>query len=158
MTLADMSVITPSEGRRNRHCQHSAWPACRHHVDALPARSTRPRDTGGRSGAAPFHGVATSQSTTGTEEAKDFKVVVTLDVLRMSCAPGSPPPPRSPPQKGQRALPAIQALTMFTPRPRRQGQGGGSIHLPATAKPTPQQGVFVVQKDAMAKSGQSSSP
>ena len=81
MTLADMSVIT-SEVKVdetdivNIKLGQSADVT----VDALPGRTFKGHVTEvGDQALLRTTGVATSQSTTGTEEAKDFKVVVTLD-------------------------------------------------------------------------------
>ncbi len=81
MTLADMSVIT-SEVKVdetdivNIKLGQSADVT----VDALPGRVFKGHVTEvGDQALLRTTGVATSQSTTGTEEAKDFKVVVTLD-------------------------------------------------------------------------------
>ena len=46
-------------------------------------------------------GIATSQSTTGTEEAKDFKVVVTLVNPPPELRPGSRPRPKLRPRGGR---------------------------------------------------------
>ncbi|MDQ2835467.1 MAG: efflux RND transporter periplasmic adaptor subunit [Acidobacteriota bacterium] len=81
MTLADMSVITAEVKvdetdivniRLNQTADVT--------VDALPGRVFKGHVTEvGDQALLRTTGVATSQSTTGTEEAKDFKVVVTLD-------------------------------------------------------------------------------
>ncbi len=81
MTLADMSVITAEvkvdetdivNVRMNQPVDVT--------VDALPGRVFKGHVTEvGDQALLRTTGVATSQSTTGTEEAKDFKVVVTLD-------------------------------------------------------------------------------
>jgi HlyD family secretion protein len=81
MTLADMSVITAEVKvdetdivniRLNQPADVT--------VDALPGRTFKGRVTEvGDQALLRTTGIATSQSTTGTEEAKDFKVVVTLD-------------------------------------------------------------------------------
>jgi HlyD family secretion protein len=81
MTLADMSVITAEvkvdetdivNVRLNQAVDVT--------VDALPGRVFKGHVTEvGDQALLRTTGIATSQSTTGTEEAKDFKVVVTLD-------------------------------------------------------------------------------
>jgi HlyD family secretion protein len=81
MTLADMSVITAEvkvdetdivNVRLNQPVDVT--------VDALPGRVFKGHVTEvGDQALLRTTGVATSQSTTGTEEAKDFKVVVTID-------------------------------------------------------------------------------
>jgi HlyD family secretion protein len=81
MTLADMSVITAEvkvdetdivNVRLNQPVDVT--------VDALPGRVYKGHVTEvGDQALLRTTGVATSQSTTGTEEAKDFKVVVTID-------------------------------------------------------------------------------
>jgi HlyD family secretion protein len=81
MTLADMSVITAEvkvdeTDIVNMQLGQSADVT----VDALPGRIFKGRVTEvGDQALLRTTGIATSQSTTGTEEAKDFKVVVTLD-------------------------------------------------------------------------------
>ncbi len=83
MTLADMSVITAEvkvdeTDIVNMHLGQSADVT----VDALPGRTFKGHVTEvGDQALLRTTGIATSQSTTGTEEAKDFKVVVTLDQL-----------------------------------------------------------------------------
>jgi HlyD family secretion protein len=81
MTLADMSVITAEvkvdeTDIVNMQLGQSADVT----VDALPGRVFKGHVTEvGDQALLRTTGIATSQSTTGTEEAKDFKVVVTLD-------------------------------------------------------------------------------
>jgi HlyD family secretion protein len=83
MTLADMSVITAEvkvdeTDIVNMHLGQTADVT----VDALPGRTFKGHVTEvGDQALLRTTGIATSQSTTGTEEAKDFKVVVTLDQL-----------------------------------------------------------------------------
>jgi HlyD family secretion protein len=83
MTLADMSVITAEikvdeTDIVNLRLGQSADVT----VDALPSRTFKGHVTEvGDQALLRTTGIATSQSTTGTEEAKDFKVVVTLDQL-----------------------------------------------------------------------------
>jgi HlyD family secretion protein len=83
MTLADMSVITAEvkvdeTDIVNVTLNQTADVT----VDALPGRVFKGHVTEvGDQALLRTTGIATSQSTTGTEEAKDFKVVVTLDQL-----------------------------------------------------------------------------
>ncbi len=90
MTLADMSVITAEvkvdeTDIVNVRLGQTADVT----VDALPGKVFKGRVTEvGDQALLRTTGVATSQSTTGTEEAKDFKVVVTLDVPSDELRPG----------------------------------------------------------------------
>jgi len=97
-------------------------------------------------------GVATSQSTTGTEEAKDFKVVVTLDAPSNELRPGlSCTAKVTTAHKSNVLSLPIQALTMHDPAADKAKSTGGvqaaSATSPANAKSNPVQGVFVVEKD-----------
>jgi HlyD family secretion protein len=99
-------------------------------------------------------GVATSQSTSGTEEAKDFKVVVTLDQPSDELRPGLSTTAKitTAHKNGVVSLP-IQALTMHSPEaPSTSGKvEAASTPAPGT-KPAPeQQGVFIVDKDPHGK-------
>ena len=90
MTLADMSVITAEvkvdetdivNVRLNQPVEVG--------VDALPGKTFKGHVTEvGDQALLRTTGIATSQSTTGTEEAKDFKVVVTLDEASDQLRPG----------------------------------------------------------------------
>ena len=96
--------------------------------------------------------MATSQSTTGTEEAKDFKVVVTLDDPSNELRPGLSCTAKitTAHKPDVLALP-IQALTMHDPAADTQKSSGGVQAASAPSAPTPKlnpvQGVFVVEKD-----------
>ena len=90
MTLADMSVITAEIKVDETDIVNVALgqPA-EITVDAFPGRSFPGRVTEvGDQALLRTTGVATSQSVTGTEEAKDFKVVVTLDGSYPELRPG----------------------------------------------------------------------
>jgi HlyD family secretion protein len=90
MTLADMSVITAEVKVDETDIVNVAMnqPADVT-VDALPGRVFKGHVTEvGDQALLRTTGVATSQSTTGTEEAKDFKVVVTLDQNSDELRPG----------------------------------------------------------------------
>ncbi|HEY1896309.1 MAG TPA: efflux RND transporter periplasmic adaptor subunit [Terracidiphilus sp.] len=100
-------------------------------------------------------GVATSQSTSGTEEAKDFKVVVTLDQPSDELRPGlSTTAKITTAHKNSVISLPIQALTMHAP----ETPGNSSGKVEAASAPTPgtkpvpeQQGVFVIDKDTHGK-------
>jgi HlyD family secretion protein len=81
MTLADMSVITAEVKVDETDIVNVAMnQSADVTVDALPGKVFKGHVTEvGDQALLRTTGVATSQSTTGTEEAKDFKVVVTLD-------------------------------------------------------------------------------
>ena len=96
-------------------------------------------------------GVATSQSTTGTEEAKDFKVVVTLDSPNDQLRPGLSCTARimTAHKSNVLALP-IQALTI-KPTDKPKGTSGNVEAATDTnsfgIEKQQQQGVFVLRKD-----------
>jgi HlyD family secretion protein len=81
MTLADMSVITAEVKVDETDIVNvSMNQPVDVTVDALPGRTFKGHVTEvGDQALLRTTGIATSQSTTGTEEAKDFKVVVTID-------------------------------------------------------------------------------
>jgi len=83
MTLADMSVITAEVKIDETDIVNVALGQTADvTVDALPGKTFKGHVTEvGDQALLRTTGVATSQSTTGTEEAKDFKVVVTLDPI-----------------------------------------------------------------------------
>jgi HlyD family secretion protein len=88
MTLADMSVITAEVKVDETDIVNvELGQVADVTVDALPGHTYKGHVTEvGDQALLRTTGVATSQSTTGTEEAKDFKVVVTLDTVT-----GQPP-------------------------------------------------------------------
>ncbi len=139
MTLADMSVIT-AEVKVDETDIVNIKIGQKGHVtlvgDQAILRST---------------GIATSQSTTGTEEAKDFKVVITLDTPSDDLRPGLSTTAKitTAHKPGVLALP-IQALTMKAPE--TPATGSGKVQAATTGKPGPeQQGVYVINKDAHGK-------
>ncbi len=90
MTLADMSVITAEVKVDETDIVNIriGQPADVT-VDALPGKVLKGHVTlAGDQALLRSTGVATSQSTTGTEEAKDFKVVITLDDPTSDLRPG----------------------------------------------------------------------
>jgi HlyD family secretion protein len=90
MTLADMSVITAEVKVDETDIVNIAMnQPVEVTVDALPGRTFKGHVTEvGDQALLRTTGIATSQSTTGTEEAKDFKVVVTLDQASDELRPG----------------------------------------------------------------------
>jgi HlyD family secretion protein len=97
-------------------------------------------------------GLSTSQSTTGSEEAKDFKVVVTLDHPLPELRPGMSATANiiTAHKDGVIAVP-LQALAMGNPEKdtdKRAQKLNASLETgPAAKKPKLVQGVFVLRKD-----------
>jgi HlyD family secretion protein len=94
-------------------------------------------------------GIATSQSTTGTEEAKDFKVVITLDVPDDALRPGlSTTAKITTAHKPNVLTIPIQALTNHVPE--TLDANGKPVPPPTPAPgakpPVPVQGVFTVEE------------
>jgi HlyD family secretion protein len=154
MTLADMSVITAEvkvdeTDIVNIQIGQSADVT----VDALPGKVFKGHVTlVGDQAILRSTGIATSQSTTGTEEAKDFKVVVTLDSPSSELRPGLSTTAKitTAHKPGVLSLP-IQALVMYTPEADSTKGKVEAASTPAAAKPAPQQGVYVMEKDAHGK-------
>jgi HlyD family secretion protein len=153
MTLADMSVVTAEVKVDETDIVNVqlGQPAAVT-VDALPNRIFKGHVTlVGDQALLRSTGVATSQSTSGTEEAKDFKVVVTLDHPSDELRPGLSCTAKitTAHKTGVLGLP-IQALTMYDPAlDAAKSKGGVQAATNSTnAKSNPVQGVFVVQKDS----------
>ncbi|HUX43854.1 MAG TPA: efflux RND transporter periplasmic adaptor subunit [Terracidiphilus sp.] len=149
MTLADMSVITAEvKVDETDIINLTLGQPADVTVDAIPGKVFKGKVTlVGDQALLRSTGVATSQSTTGTEEAKDFKVIVTLVAPSKELKPGLSCTARitTAHKKDVLALP-IQALTLYTPPP----PGGSGKVEAATNNGTQspgEQGVFVVQKD-----------
>jgi HlyD family secretion protein len=117
-------------------------------IDALPGRVFKGHVTlVGDQALLRSTGIATSQSTTGTEEAKDFKVVVTLDQPNDDLRPGLSCTAKITTAHKQIVLSLpIQALTMYDPAADSKDKSKAAA-TPA-AKTNPVQGVFVVDKDS----------
>jgi HlyD family secretion protein len=90
MTLADMSIITAEVKVDETDIVNvQLGQTANVTVDAFPGQVFAGKVTEvGDQALLRTTGVATSQSTTGTEEAKDFKVVVTLDSSKIDLRPG----------------------------------------------------------------------
>ena len=156
MTLADMSIITAEvkvdeTDIVNIRLDQPAEVT----VDALPGKTFKGHVTlVGDQALLRSTGVATSQSTTGTEEAKDFKVVVTLDNPSDDLRPGlSTTAKITTAHKASVLSLPIQALTMHNPDDdKAKGIGGvqAASSTPA-AKSASVQGVYVIDKDKAGK-------
>jgi HlyD family secretion protein len=150
MTLADMSIITAEvkvdeTDIVNIRIGQEADVT----VDALPGRVFKGHVTlAGDQALLRSTGVATSQSTSGTEEAKDFKVVVTLDAPSSELRPGLSTTAKitTAHKPSVLSLP-IQALTMHNPEDDKPKDGVQAATSSGTAKTTPVQGVYLVDKD-----------
>jgi HlyD family secretion protein len=156
MTLADMSVITAEVKVDETDIVNvKLGQPADVTVDAIPGKIFKGHVTlVGDQALLRSSGVSTSQSTTGTEEAKDFKVVVTLDAPSSELRPGLSTTAKitTAHKDGVVSLP-IQALTMHSPEPPSASGKVEAASTPAPgSKPAPeQQGVFVIDKDAHGK-------
>src|ERR1700761_5821299 len=158
MTLADMSVITAEvkvdetdivNVKLNQPVDVT--------VDALPGKVFKGHVTEvGDQALLRTTGVATSQSTTGTEEAKDFKVVVTLDQTTDDLRPGlSATAKITTAHKPDALTIPIQALVQRDPATEKAlaaNAGKPSVVSASTSsapahKPQPVQGVYVLQTE-----------
>jgi HlyD family secretion protein len=155
MTVADMSVVTAEVKVDETDIVNVrlGQPA-EVTVDALPGKSFKGHvSLVGDQALLRSTGIATSQSTTGTVEAKDFKVVVTLDSPSDDLRPGLSCTAKitTAEKKNILTLP-IQALTMHDPATDTKKNSGGvqaaTTPSGAPVKPNPVQGVFVVDKDS----------
>jgi len=154
MTLADMSVITAEVKVDETDIVNiQLGQPAEVTVDALPGKTYKGHVTlVGDQALLRSTGVATSQSTTGTEEAKDFKVVVTLDASAAELRPGlSTTAKITTAQKSSVLSLPIQALTTFTPQAANSGNVEAASVSSSNAKTKPVQGVYIVQKDAHGK-------
>jgi HlyD family secretion protein len=151
MTLADMSIITAEVKVDETDIVNiQLGQPADVTVDALPGRVFKGHVTlVGDQAILRSTGVATSQSTTGTEEAKDFKVVITLDAPDKDLRPGlSTTAKITTARKSSILTLPIQALTNSVPEKLdTNGKAVLAASVPAPgAKPAaPVQGVFVLK-------------
>ena len=155
MTLADMSVITAEvkvdeTDIVNVRMDQPADVT----VDALPGRVFKGHVTEvGDQALLRTTGLSTTQSTTGTEEAKDFKVVVTLDQPSDDLRPGLSATAKITTAHKPNALNIpIQALIQRdTATEKALFNNGGKpptgVASASTSKPQLVQGVYVLQAD-----------
>jgi HlyD family secretion protein len=152
MTLADMSVITAEVKVDETDIVNvRVGQPADVTVDALPGKVFKGHVTlVGDQAILRSTGIATSQSTTGTEEAKDFKVVITLDQPSNDLRPGLSTTAKITTATRQSVLSLpIQALTMHNPDDdKSQGGVQAATSSKTEAKSEAQQGVFVLSKDA----------
>ena len=152
MTLADMSVITAEVKVDETDIVNvKIGQPADVTVDALPGKVFKGHVTlVGDQALLRSTGMATSQSTSGTEEAKDFKVVVTLDAPSTDLRPGLSTTAKitTAHKPNVLSLP-IQALTMVDPKAdeNKSGVQAASTSSAPAAKSVPVQGVYVVDKD-----------
>ncbi len=152
MTIADMSVVTAEVKVDETDIVNiQLGQPADVTVDALPGKVFKGHVTlVGDQALLRSTGIATSQSTTGTEEAKDFKVVVTLDHPSDELRPGlSCTATITTAHKTNVLVLPIQALTMHNPqddlpKSKNSVQAASSS---SSGKSQPVQGVFVVAKD-----------
>jgi HlyD family secretion protein len=152
MTLADMSIITAEVKVDETDIVNVALgqPADVT-VDAIPGKIFKGHVTEvGDQALLRSSGVATSQSTSGVEEAKDFKVVVTLDTPSDDLRPGlSTTAKITTAYKDDIVAIPIQALTMRDPKQLKAGDHAGTVSAATNNSQQPSQqvqGVFVVSK------------
>ncbi|HEX4039806.1 MAG TPA: efflux RND transporter periplasmic adaptor subunit [Acidobacteriaceae bacterium] len=153
MTLADMSVITAEVKVDETDIVNVAigQPADVT-VDALPGKVFKGHVTEvGDQALLRSTGVATSQSTSGVEEAKDFKVVVTLDGPAGDLRPGlSATAKITTAHRNDAVAIPIEALVMRDPKQlKEQEEHPGTVSAATTTTTQPSQliqGVFVVSK------------
>ncbi len=154
MTLADMSIVTAEVKVDETDIVNvQLGQPADITVDALPGKVYKGHVTlVGDQALLRSTGIATSQSTTGTEEAKDFKVVVTLDNPTDELRPGLSCTAKvtTAHKTNVLALP-IQALTMHDPASDATKTKGAvqaaTVPSGPAAKPNPVQGVFIADKD-----------
>ena len=158
MTLSDMSVVTAEvkvdetdivNVRMGQDADVT--------IDAVPGKTFHGKVTEiGSQAVLRSSGLATTQSTTSTQEAKDFKVVVTLDSPPENLRPGlsTTAKIKTAEKKDVVAIP-IQALAIRSRKDiedaKKNSKGGGSVTLAAPLPSAPSdpkkddiQGVFVV--------------
>lgn len=160
MTLSDMSIVTAEVKVDETDIVNiKLGQEADVTIDALPGKVLKGKVTEiGSQATLRSSGLATTQSTTSTQEAKDFKVVVTLDSPPDNLRPGlsSTAKIKTAEKKGVLAIP-IQALAVRTRKDLEEaaknakGQGSSGVTLaappPSTSgdpKKDEIQGVFVV--------------
>ena len=150
MTLGDMSIVTAEVKVDETDIPGVViGQSADVTVDALPGKVFKGHVTEvGDQALLRSTGVSTSQSTTGTEEAKDFKVVVTLDNPSPELRPGlSATAKITTAQKNDVIAIPLQSLVMEVPGSGKLGAHKMNASLSTGPKPQPVQGVFVLRKE-----------
>ncbi len=153
MTLADMSVITAEVKVDETDIVNvQIGQPADVTVDAIPGKVFKGHVTlVGDQALLRSSGQATSTQTSGTEEAKDFKVVVTVDQPSDDLRPGlSTTAKITTAHKANILSLPIQALTMHAPEIANKGGVQAASTTPVASAPE-QQGVYVLNKDAHGK-------
>jgi HlyD family secretion protein len=155
MTLADLSVITAEVKVDETDIVNVAMgQKVNVSVDALPGKVFPGLVTEvGDQAILRSTGIATSQSTTGTEEAKDFKVVVTLANPPPELRPGLSATAKITTAQRQNVLTIpIQALAMRTPASLKPGPAMQTVSAasapdgsPSSSQDPGAQGVFLLR-------------
>jgi HlyD family secretion protein len=150
MTLADMSLITAEVKVDETDIVNvSIGQPVDIAVDALPGKVFHGHVSEvGDQAILRSTGIATSQSTTGTEEAKDFKVVVNIDNPSDELRPGLSTTAKITTARRQSVLAIpIQALTLRGPQNADTGGGVEAASKPSTSADATTQGVFVLRHE-----------
>jgi HlyD family secretion protein len=148
MTLADMSVVTAEVKVDETDIVNiRIGQEAEVTVDALPGKVFKGHVTlAGDQALLRSTGMATLQSTTGTEEAKDFKVIVTLDAPSTDLRPGlSTTAKITTAHKSNVISLPIQALTMHNPDDDKPKGAQAATTTAAASKTVPVQGVYVLE-------------
>ncbi|MBV8455673.1 MAG: efflux RND transporter periplasmic adaptor subunit, partial [Acetobacteraceae bacterium] len=151
MTVADMSVVTAEikVDETDIISVKMGQPA-EVTIDAVPGKVFKAHVTEiGDNAMLRSTGVSTSQSTSASEEAKDFKVVVTIENPPENLRPGLSATAKvtTATRNGAMAIP-IQALTVRNKRELEAQPASGSVQAaapPVKSKDEDQQGVFVIR-------------
>src|SRR6266567_989480 len=153
MTIADMSVVTAEVKVDETDIVNvKIGQVADVTIDAIPGKVYKGHVTlVGDQALLRSSGQATSTQTSGTEEAKDFKVVVTVDQPSDDLRPGlSTTAKITTAHKANILSLPIQALTMHAPETANKGGVQAASTAPVASAPE-QQGVYVLNKDAHGK-------
>ena len=153
MTIADMSIVTAEVKVDETDILNvKVGQSADITIDAMPGKTFHGTVTlVGDQALLRSTGIATSQSTTGTEEAKDFKVIVTLSDPSNDLRPGlSCTAKITTAHKADVLTLPIEALTMHDPADDKAPAKAAKTDTASATrvKPNPVQGVFVAEKDS----------
>ena len=155
MTLADMSVVTAEVKVDETDIVNvQLGQPADVSVDAFPGKIFKGHVTEvGDQALLRTTGIATTQSTTGTEDAKDFKVVVTLDQTDDSLRPGlsatakittaNKPDTLTIPIQALVQRDAAEEVALFN----NKGKPGSNVPAPSSNKVPTTQGVYLLTDD-----------